>query len=106
MTTRRATFALISMVLMLAGCAGDPATSRLGAGDEAIVVPEGRKDWVYSTGIGKLDAGVRVRIVSDEGREFDVGEWEGDRLVRVRVIDGPERDDVGEVRRSELCPVD
>lgn len=88
--------------LFAAGCS-DPAGGVLGPGAEAVVVldePDGEDRWTFAPGIGKLDAGVKVRVVDDPGPADRPR-----RMVRIRVLEGPEEGDVGETPRRNLRPL-
>lgn len=136
--------ALIPLALLLvAGCSGDPASSRLKIGDEAIVrVPEpdpkrppvpkvtlhdGRMVDEYPSPAGKvlmeikgkssyyIGAGSKVRIISDdrpaEMRQAEpppLADLDGiadRRAVQVKVLDGANINDAGELPRNSLRPV-
>lgn len=97
----------LSLSLVVASCAPDPVRGRLSAGDEALIFnpdpadplvsvhirPDGGGQWVHTR------VGTKSRVIGDDSPSTN-----SSRMVRVNLLDGPDRGFVGYVARAELRP--
>jgi hypothetical protein len=96
-----------AFIMAMAGC-GDPATSRLPVGAQAIAVqPNKEIDGVFVDDTGdswyvKLTLGTHLTVVDDTADSDR--DW-GTRKVLVHVEDGEHRGKTGKVYRNDLHPL-
>jgi hypothetical protein len=98
---------LLLVLVGLVGCSKTDEFPTLESGTEAIVIWE--KAFLSSPELSeKLDLfcsvteGTLVRVIADPGFDPKVGPF---RPVRVRVLEGPETDQVGTVERNAIKPI-
>lgn len=96
---------LYAALVLVAGCGGNPETSRLAPGSQAyahsgeydVIVIKGKGDEMQGVGVG-----TKVTVVEDD--EPDDLEIPGNREVRVRVAEGEREGLVGKTFRTNLRP--
>jgi hypothetical protein len=105
------TWSWSSLLLLLAGCGSDPATSRLATGSSAMLFDESRSHVVVADrpaaelkGVESVPVGTHVTVLADDEKSSDIS-GKDYRDVRISVREGPHQGYVGKVNRYELRPV-